>query len=219
MDEILARLYRSSRAHAEGTRANLQVIAELYGLKHAMYEGGPDTAGPLQWNRDTQLLLTVIDAHRDPRMRDLILYDLWNNWYGHPQVEGDVFIYFTLQSAYSRWGMWGLTEDITNLQTPKFGAIRDLVGVALSVPPAPLGLTATVVEGGVHLQWEACFGAESYAIKRGEQDGGPYTTIASEIESSVFLDTEVFQGTAYYVVTAMNEQGESPDSVQVQVAP
>jgi hypothetical protein len=184
-----------------------------------MYEGGPDTAGPLQWDRDTQLLLTVIDAHRDLRMRDLILYDLWNNWYGHPQVEGDVFIYFTLQSAYSRWGMWGLTEDITELQTPKYGAIRDLVGVSRSVPPAPLGATATVVEGGVYLQWEACFGATSYAIKRGDRDGGPYETIASGIEGNVFLDTETIQDATYYVVVAVNKEGESRDSMQILVEP
>jgi fibronectin type 3 domain-containing protein len=128
-----------------------------------------------------------------------------------------MFIYFTLQSAYSRWGMWGLTEDITDLQTPKFGAIYDLAGMTRSAPPAPLGVTATVVDGGVHLQWEACFGAERYAVKRGGQDGGPYTTIATDVGANSYQDTTVSEGKTYYVISAINEQGESRDSAQIEV--
>ncbi|MBN1580009.1 MAG: hypothetical protein JXA89_04850 [Anaerolineae bacterium] len=219
LDDVLSRLERSSRDQARGYRAQLQQVADEFGLQHAMYEGGPDTAGPLQWDRDTQLLLNTIDAHRDPKMKDLILYDLWNNWYAHPQVQGDMFIYFTLQSAYSRWGMWGLTEDITDLHTPKFQAITDLVGITHSVPPAPPGLIAKALpDGTVYLAWEASFGAQSYTVRRGENESGPFTAIGTGLTDTVFIDADASSHeTSYYLVTAANEQGKSGESRAVGV--
>lgn len=126
--EVLDRLQRSSDSQARGPRLALRQVADRYDLKLTMYEGGPDTSKPLQWDRDTRFLLTLIDAHRDPGMKDVIVHDLWQNWFGHPEIQGDIFIYFTLQSQYNRWGMWGLTEDITDLNTPKFQAVYELTG-------------------------------------------------------------------------------------------
>jgi hypothetical protein len=128
VDEVLDRLKRSSDSQARGPRMALRQVADRYNLTLAMYEGGPDTSKPLQWDRDTQFLLTLIEAHRDAGMKNVIVHDLWDNWFGHPEIQGDVFIYFTLQSQYNRWGMWGLTEDITDLATPKFQAIYELTG-------------------------------------------------------------------------------------------
>jgi hypothetical protein len=220
VDEVLAHLERSSRAQARGARAQLQQVADEFGLRHAMYEAGPDTAVALQWDRDTRLLLTVIDAHRDPRIKDLILYDVWNNWYAHPQVQGDMYIYFTLQSAYSRWGMWGLTEDISNLQTHKFEAIYDLTGLTQSPPPAPSGLVArSLDDGSIYLAWEASFGAQSYTVKRSERATGPYTTIA-ELAGTWFVDADVEnETTRYYRVAATNARGTSRETAPIQGSP
>jgi hypothetical protein len=57
-------------------------------------------------------------------MKDLVLHDLRNNWYA---LGGGLFMYFTLSSAYSRYGCWGLTDDITKLNTPKFRAVKQLL--------------------------------------------------------------------------------------------
>jgi hypothetical protein len=129
LDDVFSALRNHSDNTATAWRVDLAGVAHEFGLKVLCYEGGPDTAGPLQWARDTELLLTLIDAHRDPRMKDAIVHDLRDNWYAHPDIRGDVFVYFTLQSPYNRWGMWGLTEDITQLDTPKFQAIRELRGL------------------------------------------------------------------------------------------
>lgn len=125
--EIVAALRHNSDESAKH-RAALTAVADTYGLKNVMYEGGPDTAGVLQWFRSTQLLERINAVHRSDAMRELILHDMYDNWFNDPAIRGDMFMFFTIQSAYSRWGQWGLTETIDNLQTPKFQAIYELTG-------------------------------------------------------------------------------------------
>ena len=104
----------------------LTKTAHNYGLKPLVYEGGPETA-VIPFDRSKLELL--LQANRDPGIRCLIVHDLYANWYAHPEIHGGLYIYFTLQSGYNRNGMWGLTDDINNLNTPKFGAIRELRGL------------------------------------------------------------------------------------------
>jgi hypothetical protein len=66
-----------------------------------------------------------IRANRDPGIRDVILHDAKDNWFARG---GDLYMYFSHCSAYSRHGCWGLSEDIANVATPKWAAIHDLVG-------------------------------------------------------------------------------------------
>jgi len=52
-----------------------------------------------------------------------------------------------------------------------------------------------------------------FVYKRSLVNGGPYTAIG--VSPTTFLDTNVLIGTTYYyVVSAMNESGESPNSTQ-----
>ena len=43
-------------------------------------------------------------------MKDIIKYNYIDGWY---DLGGGLSMYFTLSSAYSRYGCWGLTEDYT----------------------------------------------------------------------------------------------------------
>jgi hypothetical protein len=218
VDDVLLRLEQSSASGARNARVALQGVADRYGLAHATYEGGPDTAGPLQWTRDTGLLLTVIAAHEDPRMHALVLYDLGNNWFAHPEIKADMFVYFTLQSAYSRWGMWGLTQDITDLRTPKYRAITELAGLTAAPPPAPLGFTAKYVDTRrVDLAWHPSFRAESYTVNR--TVGGMTTVAAEGLTTTVFSDRTAPDGPVSYSVVAVNAQGAGSPSRTLQVAP
>jgi len=218
VDDVLLRLEQSSASHAWTSRTALQQVADRYELKHAMYEGGPDTAGPLKSTRPTDLLLTVIDAHADLRMGDLVVYDLWNHWFAHPKVEGDIFIYFTLQSAYDRWGMWGLTQDIENLQTPKYQAVTDMVGLNPAPPRAPLGVSGKAVgEGRKDLTWHPAFGAQTYSVYRGEGDAR--MLIADGITTTVYSDPEAPSGAGIYLIVAVNENGVSRPSRAIVVSP
>jgi hypothetical protein len=111
----------SSDESARLFRKPLIETARKYGLKAFCYEGGPDSGGGSTVN-----VANRIRAMRDPRMKDLVLHDLNDNWYA---LGGDLFMYFTLSSGVSRYGMWGATEDITKLNSPKMIALKGILGV------------------------------------------------------------------------------------------
>jgi hypothetical protein len=90
----------------------------------------------------------------------------------------------------------------------------------LPPPAAPTGLTATAGHAQVSLSWTASSGATSYNVKRATVTGGPYTTIATGVTATAFTDTGLANGTTYfYVVSAVNAGGESPNSNQAQATP
>ena len=85
----------------------------------------------------------------------------------------------------------------------------------------PTNLVATGGNAKVDLSWDAVDGATNYIVKRSETPGGPYTTTFPAISStSTFTDTSVTNGTTYYyVVTAVVNGGESPNSNEVSATP
>jgi fibronectin type 3 domain-containing protein len=91
---------------------------------------------------------------------------------------------------------------------------------APSAPPAaPTNLAAAIGDSSVSLTWTASSGATSYYVKRSTTSGGPYTRIATPASTS-YTDTSLTNGTTYYyVVSATNSVGESPNSGQVSAAP
>jgi len=59
-----------------------------------------------------------------------------------------------------------------------------------------------------------------YTVKRSTTDGGPYTTIATDLAEPTYRDTGLIANTTYYYVISMNNgSGESPDSAQVILNP
>jgi len=86
-----------------------------------------------------------------------------------------------------------------------------------TVPAAPTGLTAGTGNAAVYLSWNASTGATAYNVKRSLVSGGPYTTIASPTANS-YVDTAVSTCSSYYyVVSATNSLGESPNSSESAV--
>lgn len=87
-------------------------------------------------------------------------------------------------------------------------------------PPAPTGLSAAGGIAKVTLTWNSVGTATSYSVKRSTTSGGPYATIATGVQSASYTDSSVTGGTTYfYVVSAVNPQGESPNSNQASVTP
>ena len=87
------------------------------------------------------------------------------------------------------------------------------------VPDAPLNLTASGNEMQVSLGWGVSEGAVTYTIKRSLTEGGPYTVIGS-VYGTTYTDTNVENGiTYYYVVTAVNNDGESDPSNEASAMP
>jgi hypothetical protein len=82
---------------------------------------------------------------------------------------------------------------------------------------APTNLLATVSDKHVNLAWDVVNGATSYTVKRSETPGGPYIDITSKssITTNTFVDSDfglVPGKTYYYIVTAIIEGTESPNS-------
>jgi cellulose 1,4-beta-cellobiosidase len=89
-----------------------------------------------------------------------------------------------------------------------------------SVPAAPTGLAAIAGNARVTLNWSASSGASSYRIKRATISGGPYSNIATNTTSLTYTNTGLSNGTTYYyVVSAVNTNGESANSSQVSAKP
>lgn len=84
-----------------------------------------------------------------------------------------------------------------------------------SVPIAPSNLMAspTTQKGRIALKWDASIGASSYNVKRSTTSTGPYSIIATGVTSTNYLSTGLrSRMTYYYVVTAVNANGESSNS-------
>ena len=97
--------------------------------------------------------------------------------------------------------------------------VTSLSGQPQTPPPAPTGLTAAAGNGQVTLNWNASSGATSYNVKRATTSGGPYTLIAG-VTSTSFTNTGLTNGTLFfYVVSALNSAGESPNSNEVSARP
>ncbi len=92
------------------------------------------------------------------------------------------------------------------------------------VPASPaLFPGPATTSGQVSLEWTVGSGADSYRVKRADSPSGPYETIAEVgAAARTYADTSVQTGARYYyVVTAVNEHGESDNSneaVAVSVA-
>ncbi|PWV97900.1 GH35 family endo-1,4-beta-xylanase [Paenibacillus cellulosilyticus] len=130
------------------------------------------------------------------------------------------------------WGQddahsWLRTSPVTRLDWPLLfddnlqskSAYWSLVN-ALTVPAAPTNVTATAGNAQAVLSWTASTGATSYTIKRATTSGGPYTNVATGVTATSYTNTGLTNGTTYYyVISAVNANGEGANSTQASVTP
>lgn len=89
-----------------------------------------------------------------------------------------------------------------------------------SPPAAPTNLQATAGNGQASLTWNASTGATSYNVKRSTTSGSGYATVAPGVTTTSYTNTGLTNGTTYYyVVSAVNAYGESPNSSQASATP
>jgi len=80
---------------------------------------------------------------------------------------------------------------------------------------APQGLAASGGPQQIQLSWDAVPNAASYTVKSSTTAGGPYATVATGLAANAFSHSGLPIGTTrYYVVSAENLTGASPDSVE-----
>jgi subtilase family serine protease len=92
--------------------------------------------------------------------------------------------------------------------------------VAIPLPPAaPASLTATGGNGQATLSWKASSGATSYDVYQGSTAGGETAVpVATGIAGTSTVISGLRNGSTYYfVVTALNDGGQSPKSNEAKV--
>jgi hypothetical protein len=133
-EELVAAM-RASSDSGQQFDDQLRRIAADFGLRHAIYEGGPDVGGGSTVNVGNRIL-----ANRLPQMKPLVRYDMVTNWLDKGGAE---YMYFAHCNACSRYGCYGAAEDIAKLDTPKFEALREL-----AQPESPVSVSAVDIVPG-----------------------------------------------------------------------
>lgn len=87
------------------------------------------------------------------------------------------------------------------------------MGGATQPPAAPKNVTATRGTNQVTVAWSPADGADSYRIKRATNSNGPFSSIVDGWTGTTYVNTGLTKGTTYYyVISAVNAAGESPNS-------
>jgi hypothetical protein len=92
---------------------------------------------------------------------------------------------------------------------------------AATLPGQPRHLVAEPGDGQATLSWKAAFGAASYNVYRGTTPGGEDAApVAIGVTATTFTDTGLADDmTYYYLVTAVNSQGEGAASNEAAATP
>jgi hypothetical protein len=145
-----------------------------------------------------------VTTNSDINLTPSLLGNTTQNWIGRsqyssdPHLNGDVDDLRIYDGALS-------AKEIASLVTP-------LV--------APAGFSGTGSDGQAVFNWTASLNANGYNLKSSLIDGGPYNPVASNLTTLAFTNIGLLNGTNYfYVVTATNSVGESPNSIQISVLP
>jgi subtilisin family serine protease len=95
---------------------------------------------------------------------------------------------------------------------------REVSAMPVGRPPVPTGMAAVSGPNAtqISVSWTASPTAATYRVKRSAISGGPFSTVASGVTGTAFVNTGLHSGRQYYyVVSAVNVSGESANSPQV----
>ena len=123
--EVISAFKAGSEVNKDFTYDFIQ-FAKAVGVKTAGYESGPGYSVGGEKPGSTGLN-TMIEACRDPGMKDAIIEDVRETCW---RLGWDIYNYFAIEGEASRYGCWGAIEDWKdrNHGSPKMQAIYTLTG-------------------------------------------------------------------------------------------
>jgi hypothetical protein len=204
VEEILAAMEADLNG-SDNERQRFIDVARAFNIKAMTYESGSATGDVNSQFIFEANIANRISAERSQRNGELSRSNLADHWFNLANGGGDLFMQFALVSAYNRFGSWGLTDDITNVnRNSKYGSVADLSG---TLPlEAPVGLTARAGNKHVKLSWEPVSGACAYNVRRSSSPWGPFIMVGRNRRSPKFNDVRLENGrTYYYVVSSVND--------------
>ncbi|WP_407870728.1 fibronectin type III domain-containing protein [Paenibacillus sp. P36] len=97
----------------------------------------------------------------------------------------------------------------------------EVSAVPSSIPQAaPAGLSGSADSQKATLTWQPVSGADYYTLKMSATSGGPFTTVATNINATSYTVSGLTNDQPYYfVVSGSNSSGDGPDSLQISVTP
>jgi hypothetical protein len=141
-------------------------------------------------------------------------YERWLNWFDGQMQQDSYVMGCTLfengdPGGWSSFDLEPIAGWFKNYLTPT------------NPPSAPSNVTAVVGNGLVTLSWtNPPLNPTTWNVKRSTANGGPYSVIVSNLSQALWRDTSFTPNvTYYYVVSAVNAFGESPNSAQVSAQP
>ena len=119
-----------------------RMLATYFGLHSLAYEGGQEEKGGSDPAVPDEGLSNKLAAARAPGMTDVIVHDLLTNWFS---TGGELYVTFSQVGRYGFWGMYGLTEDLTNLKTGKW--LGHTAVMEAPTPPLAVGAVLPPLAG------------------------------------------------------------------------
>jgi hypothetical protein len=123
VDAIIEELLASVDTQVRGDTRENKKFADEHGVRLVGYEGGQHLVvfGPAQ--DDEALVQKLVDANRDPRMQT-VYESMLDAWY--EESGDDLMVLFTHIYEPTKYGMWGLLENQTDVNegAPKYDAFR-----------------------------------------------------------------------------------------------
>jgi hypothetical protein len=122
VDQVLEDMRADAERSVKDRRA-MVALARQYRLPGGFcaYESGPALG-----IGSTTNLANRIEAIRDPRQADIYRENFASCFW---DLGGNLAMQFALEGAYTRYGAWGLTDDLSNPdRNSLFGAVRQLIG-------------------------------------------------------------------------------------------
>ncbi len=153
-----------------------------------------------EFNEGTQIIPTAEDASMNPAGTSLITWDA-----DGVHCSSDFYLRLTGDAARM---FRGETPFHTTHSTPYV--------LPPAVPSVPTNLAVQPGNAQITLTWDSSEQASSYTVQRATNSGGPYITIATNIGLLSYIDSELTNDKPYfYVVKAVNAEGESANSMEV----
>jgi fibronectin-binding autotransporter adhesin len=118
-------------------------------------------------------------------------------------------------------GVWTATVGAVSYTFTSSTGVLDVAGATTVVlPSVPAGVGASAGNAQVSLAWSASSNATGYLVKRATTSGSDYTTVASAVTATSYVDTGLTNDTTYYyVIEAVNALGTSGNSSEVSATP
>ena len=132
-DAIVDQMLASIRGPVKSSIVQHAALAKKYNLTLKAYESGPgDSSSYFPADRIDAMTALFAAANRNPRMRDVYLeyYGLW------VASGGDTMNQYNDVGTWSKWGLWGALEYVTQdpVAAPKYRGLLDFIASHPTVP-------------------------------------------------------------------------------------